>query len=362
MTDYYQTLGVARNATHNEIKSAFRKLAQQYHPDVSEDEESEERFIRMLEAYEVLGDPDKRRGYDLSLAAGTAAGPGHFDLDDFSRVDELEDLLGGEMMETLFGRRGRYGPRKGPDLRFDVELTLEEAFRGATRQVLAPRAGKCAECGGTGTGRGGVPVPCPVCNGLGQVKALRARGAYKFVMIEPCLRCDGKGKVIEGECAACGGKGTTTAPRPVPVHIPAGVQDGAELRSPDEGAEGVRGGPRGDLYLVVRVIPHERFTRDGPDLKCSLEISFPLAALGGKTRLDTLDGTAELDVPPGTQDGTVLRLPGLGMPRGDGPGRGDLLVTVAVRVPAPRNERQKAILAELDRPETPAGKGRWWRR
>jgi molecular chaperone DnaJ len=277
-------------------------------------------------------------------------------------VDELEDLLGGEALETLFGRRGRYGPRKGPDLRYDLELTLEEAFRGATREVPAPRDGKCVECDGTGKGRGGTSVPCPVCNGLGQVKALRARGASKFVMIEPCLKCGGTGRVIEGQCAASGGKGTTTATRPVPVHIPAGVPDGAELRVPDEGGEGIRGGPRGDLYLVVRVKPHPRFSRDGPDLKCALEISFPLAALGGKASRDALDGTAGVDVPAWTQDGTVLRLPGLGMPRGDGPGRGDLLVTVAVRVPSPRSERQKAILAELGRPGAPAGKRGWWRR
>ena len=169
MTDYYRTLGVARNATQNEIKSAFRKLAQQYHPDVSEDpEESEARFVRILEAYEVLGDPEKRRPYDLSLATGTAAGLRDFKFDDFSRVDELEDLLAGELLDTLFGRRGRYGPRKGADLRFDVELSLEDAFHGATRQVLAPRAGKCAECGGTGTARGGTARPCRCAAGWGR--------------------------------------------------------------------------------------------------------------------------------------------------------------------------------------------------
>jgi molecular chaperone DnaJ len=362
MTDYYQTLGVARNATQNEIKGAFRLLARQYHPDVSEDVESESRFIRILEAYEVLGDPDQRRSYDLTLAAGASAGLRDFKFGDFSRVEDLQDLLAGELLETLFGRRGGRGPRKGADLRFDVELSLEEAFRGATRQVVAPRAGKCAGCGGSGKGRHGASVPCPVCSGLGQVKALRARGASKFVMIEPCQRCGGKGKVIEGECPACGGKGATTVPTPVLVFIPAGVLNGAELRLPDEGGEGRRGGPRGDLYLVVHVRPHERFTRDGADLRCTQEISLPLAALGGKARIETLDGTAELEIPAGTQDSTVLRLPGLGMPRADGPGRGDLLVAVAVRVPARPTDRQRAILAELDRPGPPAGKGRWWRR
>jgi molecular chaperone DnaJ len=362
MKDYYKTLGVARNATQNEIKGAFRRLARQYHPDVSAHEEAEERFIGILEAYEVLGDAEKRRDYDTSLSAGAEAGLGHFDLEDFSRVDELEDLLGGEVLETLFGRRGRWGPRKGPDVRVDVELSLEEALRGASRQVMAPRAGTCTECGGTGKGRNATSVPCPVCSGLGQVKALRARGTSKFVMIEPCLRCGGKGKVVEGACEPCKGKGATVAPRPVPVHIPAGVQDGAELRLPDEGAEGLRGGPKGDLYLRVRVKPHQRFTRDGPDLRCTLEISFPLAALGGKARLETLDGTAEVAIPAGTQDGTVLRLPGLGMPGADGAGRGDLLVAVSVKVPARPTDRQKAILSELERPGPPPRRSRWWRR
>ncbi len=362
MDDYYRTLGVARNATRNEIKSAFRALAQQFHPDVSGDPDgTEDRFIRILEAYEVLCDAEMRRAYDVTLSAGAPAGLRDFKYEDFSRVDELEDLLAGDLLETLFGRRTTGGPRKGADLRFDVELALEEAFRGASRVVSAPRAARCAGCDGTGAARGGTARPCPVCGGLGQVKALRARGTRRFVMIEPCQRCGGKGEVVEGGCAACGGKGTITAPRPVTVHIPAGVPDGAELRLPDRGGEGLRGGPRGDLYLVVRVRPHARFRRDGADLSCKQEISFPLAALGGKARLETLDGTAELDIPAGTQDSTVLRLPGLGMPCGEGPGRGDLLVTVSVKVSARQTERQRAILAELDRPG-PAPGGRWWRR
>jgi len=310
----------------------------------------------------VLGDPERRRSYDLSLEAGAAAGLRDFAMGDFSRVDELEDLLAGELIETLFGRRGGRGPRQGADLRFDAELSLEEAFRGAIREFPVPRSSRCDECAGTGAAKGGTPRPCPVCSGLGQVKALRARGASKFVMIEPCQRCSGKGEVIEGECAACGGTGSTPRPVPVRVLIPPGVGDGAELRLPGEGGEGLRGGPRGDLYLVVRIRPHARFGRDGADLRCTQRISFPLAALGGRIRLETLDGTAELDLPAGTQDSTVLRLPGLGMPRGDGPGRGDLLVTVAVGVPGPQTERQRAILSELDRPAPPTGRGRWWRR
>jgi molecular chaperone DnaJ len=365
MTDYYEVLGVARDATPGEIKSAFRRLAQQVHPDVCGDREGAEgRFMRILEAYEILGDPEKRRAFDLSLASGSARGRGDFDIGDFSRLDELEDLLTGELLETLLGRRGRGGPARGKDLRYDIELTLEEAFSGASRQVTAPRTETCTECSGTGAAAGGRASPCPVCNGLGQVKGVRARGASKFVTVESCPRCLGKGKIIQGECGSCGGRGKRRIMKPVTVFIPAGVGDGAVLRMPGEGAEGTRGGPGGDLYLVVRVKPHARFTRDGPDLKCTREISFPLAALGGILRVPTLDGAAALEVPAGTQSHTVFHLHGLGMPGYGSSGRGDLLVTVVVKVPGALTEKMRSLLAEMEVPGGAARprRRRWWRR
>ena len=364
MSDYYEVLGVARNATPGEIKNAFRRLAQQFHPDVCDDKEAaEKRFMRILEAYEILGDTGKRRAFDLTLDEGAARGRGDFRLDDFSRIDELEDLFAGEMLETLFYRSGRRGPARGKDLRFDVELTLEDSFHGASRQVMAPRTETCDDCNGTGAAAGGRAKPCPVCNGLGQVKGVRARGASKFVTIESCPRCVGRGKILEGECGSCGGRGKRRRMRPVSVFIPPGVEDGAVLRMPGEGAEGRGGGPGGDLYLVVRVKPHPRFAREGADLRCTQEISFPMAALGGTQRVRTIDGTAGLVIPAGTQSHTIFRLQGLGMPGYGASGRGDLLVTVIVKVPRELSERLRGLLAEMESPDGAARpRGRLWRR
>lgn len=357
MPDHYEVLGVSRNATPNEIKTAFRKLVQLYHPDVNPSSDAEQKFLAILEAYEVLSDPERRKGFDAS-APGPS--PGSFNIDDFTHIDDLDDLFAGETLETLFGKRGRAGPAKGKDLRFDVELSLEEAYLGASRQVMAPRTVACPDCGGSGAAPNGRARPCPVCNGLGQVKNVSARGTSKFVMIDSCGRCRGSGKIIEGECPACAGRGKRSEPRPVTVLIPAGVDDGAVLRLPDEGSEGLRGGPKGDLYLVVRIRPHPIFHREGADIHCELPVSFALAALGGVLRLKTIDGTAEVAVPPGTQTGTVLRLAGRGMPHNGVPGRGDLLVTVVLRTPDKLTEKQKGLLAGLEDTAPEAPRHRWW--
>jgi len=361
MADHYDVLGVPRNATPGEIKKAFRALALQWHPDVSQDkEDAEKRFLCILEAYEVLGESEKRAAYDASGGGRIPEDRGHFNIDDFTHVDELEDLFAGEVLETLFGRKGKWGPRKGNDLRFDVELTLEEALSGASREVMAPCTESCSQCKGTGVSPRGFVKPCPVCSGLGQVKGVGARGSSRYVTIDSCPRCRGTGRIAVEECTGCAGRGKLQASRPVSVYIPAGVENGAVLRIPDQGAEGLRGGPRGDVYLVVSVKPHETFTRDGADLKCTKDISFPMAALGGRMKIKTLDGTAELAVPRGTQTGTVLRLQGQGMPRPEG-GRGDLLVTVAVKTPTSLTEKQKHLLEELSSPDS-AGKKKkgWW--
>jgi molecular chaperone DnaJ len=363
MPDHYEVLGVPRNATPAEIKSAFRKLATQFHPDVSieEKEEAERRFLRILEAYETLGDPEKRSVYDASGGGRIPSETGHFDIDDFSHVDELEDLFAGEVLETLFGRKGKWGPRKGGDLRFDVELTLEEALRGATREVMAPRTEPCPDCNGTGASPKGRVRPCPVCNGLGQVKGVGARGTSKYVTIDSCSRCRGTGRIADEECSRCAGRGKVRETKPVTVLIPAGAQDGSVLRLPSEGNEGLRGGPRGDLYLVVKVKPHGVFGRDGPDLKRTKEISYPMAALGGIAKVQTLDGMAELTVPPGTETGAVLRLRGLGMPgTEDGAGRGDLLVTIDVKTPTELTQKQRKLLEELAGPGDEKKRKRWW--
>jgi len=361
MADYYDVLGVRRDATPNEIKAAFRRLARQNHPDVNRGPDAEPRFLEILEAYDVLGDAEKRREFDRSKP-GPGRAPGTFNIDDFTRLDDLEDLFAGEELERLFGRRGRAGPRKGKDLRYDLELALEDAFRGARREVSAPRTVPCAGCKGSGAASDGRSRPCPVCNGLGQLKNVSARGASKFVMIDSCGRCQGTGRIIEGECPACSGRGKATEMRPVTVFIPAGVEDGAVLRVPDEGSEGLRGGPKGDLYLVVRILPHRTFKRKGADLLCELPISFPLAALGGSLRVPAIDGTAELEVPPGTQTGTTFRLAGLGMPGYSGSGRGDLLVTVVLRTPERLSARQRELLESISGHEVDRPRRGWWRR
>jgi molecular chaperone DnaJ len=360
MPDFYDVLGVRRDATPNEIKKAFRLQAQKNHPDVNHGEDAENIFLEILEAYEVLGDPERRQQFDLSLP-GTGHVPGAFNIDDFTRIDDLDDLFAGEELERIFGRRGRGGPRKGKDIRFDIELTLEDSLRGARREVMAPRTVACPDCRGSGAAKDGRARPCPVCNGLGQVKNVSARGASKFVMIDSCGRCLGTGKIIEGECPACAGRGHRTEMRPVSVFIPAGVEDRAVIRVPDEGSEGLHDGPKGDLFLVVRMRPHPVFRRKGADLHCEMPVSFALAALGGRLRVPAMDGTAELEVPPGTQTGTVFRLAGLGMPGYGGSGRGDLLVTVSLHTPEGLSQRQKELLAGLEGPDE--GRSRWsWRR
>ncbi|MGQ9581996.1 MAG: DnaJ C-terminal domain-containing protein [Thermoplasmatota archaeon] len=361
MRDYYAILGVPRDATTSEIKAAFRRIVRRIHPDVREDKTGAERdLMRTLEAYEVLADPEKRRAYDEGSFIDLYSGAGGFDMSDFSRVDELEDLMAGELLERLFGRRAGRGPQKGRDLRIDVELSLEEAFRGASREVTAPRSLPCPSCGGTGAGEGVRARSCPICSGLGQVKGVRARGSAKFVTIESCPRCRGTGKLFERECGECSGRGRVRRAAPLRVQLPAGVEDGAVLRVPDEGAEGSGGGPRGDLYLVVRVRPHPVFRREGADIHCTRKISFAMAALGGRLRVETLSGSAELRIPPGTQSHTVLRMEGLGMPSNGGEGRGDLLVTVVVATPRSPSARERELIRALER-EDGARRGRGWR-
>jgi molecular chaperone DnaJ len=359
MPDHYEVLGVSRNATPNEIKTAFRRLALKIHPDVNPSGDAEQKLLEILEAYEVLGDPEKRRAFDMSLP-GASPSRGGFGIDDFTRLEDLDDLFAGEFLERTFGARGRAGPVKGKDLRFDIELSLEEAFRGARREVTAPRTVHCLDCGGSGAAQGGRSRPCPVCNGLGQVKNVSARGTSKFVMIESCGRCLGTGKIIEGECPACAGRGKRREMKPVGVVIPSGVEDGAVLRVPDEGSEGLRGGPKGDLYLLVRIAPHPVFRREGADIQCDVPVSFALAALGGRLRVPSLDGTAELDVSPGTQTGTTFRLAGLGMPGHVSSGRGDMLVTVLLTTPKNLTERQKRLLEGLESPSEQATRRPWW--
>jgi molecular chaperone DnaJ len=358
--DYYEVLGVGRDASQDEIKRAFRQLAKKHHPDANPgDKDAEARFKEINEAYEVLSDPTKRSNYDaygnpngpFANAGGGGAG-GHAG-DPFGRVFgdfggfPFGDLFGG-FEEILGGRRQPdTGPRRGDDLELEIDITLEEAFTGVERDVRIPRTEQCDRCRGSGAEPGTQVTTCPSCRGTGQVRTTRSTMLGSFVTVAPCARCRGTGKVIEKPCKECGGKGQVSRTRTVTVKVPAGADSGLRLRLSGQGNAGVRGGPTGDLYVVVFVRRHERFQRQGDDLILDQVVSFPLASIGGSVTVPGIDGETQMDVPAGTQPGAVLRLRGKGMPRLRSKGRGDMLVRISVRVPTKLSGREKEILKEL---------------
>jgi len=339
--DYYEVLGVPRTATEQEIKSAYRKQALKYHPDRNEgDKEAEESFKEAAEAYGVLGDPDKRQRYDTFGHAGLGAGGG-FDPTVFADFgDILGDFFG---FGDMFGRR-RGGPRRGADLRYNLELTFEEAAFGTEAALQIPRAQNCTVCGGTGAAPGTQPTTCPTCAGSGQVTFQQGF----FSVARTCGRCRGSGRVIANECKACRGQGQVSAERKLHVKIPAGVDTGSQLRIAGEGEAGTAGGPPGDLYVVVRVQDHAFFKRDGASLFCEMPVNVTQAALGASVEVPTLDGgKTRIQVPEGTQSGTVLRVRHQGFPHLGSKGRGDLHVLVRVVIPSKLTSEQKKLLEQL---------------
>jgi molecular chaperone DnaJ len=337
--DYYQILNVPRDASLEEIKAAYRRLAREYHPDVRKDDpQAEERFKEINEAYQVLSDPQKRAEYDRQ-ARGAAPAPGPFDFH-----SPFEDLF-----EAFFGtprpRRER-APERGSDLRYDVEVTLEEAAHGAERQVELVRLETCPSCFGTGAERGGGLRDCPSCGGTGQVRYSRRTAFGHFTQITTCPRCGGEGTVLVNPCARCRGTGRVEAQRTVAVRIPAGVEDGTTLRVAGEGEAGPQGGPRGDLYVVVHLARHPVFHRRGRDLYADLAVSMVQAALGDEVEVPTLEGPRPLTVPAGTQPGDVLTLKGHGMPDLEGR-RGDLHFRVRVEIPRHLTGEQRKLLQQL---------------
>jgi len=353
--DYYEVLGLQRSATAEEIKKAYRRLAKQHHPDFNKDDkEAEKRFKEIKEAYDVLSDPQKRQQYDQfghqSDFNGGAGGFGGFGGQGFGGfgfggIDDIfEQFFGG-----MGGRRRPPGPEQGNHLRYDLEITLEEAFKGKSKVITIPRTETCSECNGTRAKAGTRPETCSACGGSGQQQQTRSTPFGRFVSMHPCVACRGEGKVIKDPCPSCSGQGRVVKEKKIDVKIPAGIEDGAKLRIAGEGEAGLRGGPPGDLYVVVRVKPHKIFRRQGPDLMKEVPISISQAALGVEMEVETLDGNAKLRVPEGTQHGTTFRLKGHGMPYLRGSGRGDLRVTVKINVPKRLNPRQKELLAELAR-------------
>jgi len=339
-------LGVSREAAEQEIKSAYRKLALQFHPDRNPNNpDAEEKFKECSEAYAILADADKRAAYDrFGHAAVNGGGGGGFDPTTFQDVSEIfGDFFG---FGDLFGGGSRQGSRaqRGPDLREDVTLEFEEAVFGTETSVVVRRHETCEECRGSGAAPGKAPVPCRSCGGRGQVRYQQGF----FSMARTCPTCQGAGSVITDPCGKCRGEGRVLRQRTVDAKVPAGVEDGTRIRFTGLGEAGTHGGPPGDLYVVLHVKEHPFFEREGNDLHCVIPISFTQAALGTDIRVPTLEGEHALKVPDGTQSGTTLRIRGKGVPVLNGHGKGDLFVEVRVQTPGKLNKRQRELLQELD--------------
>jgi len=356
--DYYEVLGVDRQAGEEEVKKAYRQLARQYHPDVTKEDPkvAEERFKEISEAYEVLMDKEKRDLYDKYGHAGVNSQfqGGGFNWNDFTHQGDIRDIFGdmgfggGNIFDMFFGGGGRSrGPRQGQSLRYDLEITLEEAAEGVKRELTLPLTVKCDACGGTGSKSRKEEV-CQQCGGKGQVQRVERRGYSQFISVGACPKCGGTGKDIKDPCPECDG-GWTRKRQKISLDIPKGVDTGMRLRVAGAGEPSPDGGPPGDLYVVIRVRDHKLFQRDGSDLYLTQEISFPEAALGASVEVPTLDGKkAEVSIPAGTQPGEVQRLKGLGMPRMEGRGHGDLYIRLKLVVPKKLTAEQKELLHKFD--------------
>jgi len=344
--DYYETLGVPRNASDSDIKTAFRRLAMKYHPDRNKDNpEAEERFKSAKEAYEVLSDPKKRSAYDQFGHAGvdpSMGGGGGFGFtgDNFSDIfsDVFGDIFGGGA-----GRRRGRGQR-GADLRYNLELTLEEAVAGTETKIKVPTWVSCSECGGSGAKKGSSPVTCPTCHGQG---AVRMQQGF-FSVQQTCPTCRGTGQHVSDPCRVCYGQGRVQETKTLSVKIPPGVDTGDRIRLSGEGEAGEGGGPPGDLYVHIGVKEHAIFTRDGADLYCEVPISFPTACLGGELEVPTLDGKVVLKIPSETQTGRLFRVRGKGVKPVRGGVAGDLLCRVRVETPVHLNKEQTELIRQLD--------------
>ena len=351
--DYYEVLGVPRNASDQEMKSAYRKLALKHHPDRNPgDKHAEELFKEAAEAYAVLSDTEKRQRYDAygHAGLGASATAGGFDPSVFSDFsDILGDFFG---FGDLFGRRSaRGGPRRGSDLRYNLELTLEEAASGTEPTLRFPRVENCTGCAGTGAAAGSKPETCPTCHGQGQVAFQQGF----FTVARTCSRCRGTGRIVSQPCGTCSGQGQHSVDRTLQIKIPPGVDSGSQLRITGEGEAGAMGGPPGDLYVVVRLKDHEFFKREGAHLICEWPVTVAQAALGGQLEVPTLGGgKTRLPLPEGTQPGAVLRVRGHGMAQLGARGKGDLHVVIRVVVPHKLNPEQRKAFEQLAKSLPPA--------
>jgi molecular chaperone DnaJ len=340
--DYYEILGVDRNASDEEIKRAFRRLAFKYHPDHNRDDGAEERFKEINEAYEILSDSDKRATYDRF---GHTGGEGIF-----GRGFNGFDFGFGDIFEAFFGgttTASAQAPQRGAALHSSLEISLEEAAFGSEKEIKITRTEYCSMCQGTRCKPGSKPSRCPNCNGAGQVRRVQASIFGRFTNITTCPQCHGEGRIVTDTCPQCRGSGTQKNQRTIPVKTPAGIDDSSQIRLRGEGNAGTRGGPAGDLYVSISVREHELFRRDGDNILYEIPINFAQAALGVEVYVPTLDGDAKLKLNPGCQTGSVFRLKNKGIPHLNGSGRGDQLVTVSVVTPDSLTKEQRHLFEKL---------------
>ena len=370
--DYYEVLGVQKDATKEQLKTTYRKLAMQYHPDRNKAAGAEERFKEISEAYAVLSDDAKRAQYDRFGHEGIQ---GRYSSEDIFRTANFDEILrdmgfgfggfgGGSIFDMFFGNMtgsGR-GARRGADLRYDLDITLEQVATGLTTEIEIPRTERCPICKGTGAKPGSEPRRCTECGGRGQVQRINSSGFAQFVRIETCRACRGKGEVLDNPCRDCKGNGTVQKTRKISVKIPAGIDNESSLRLRAEGDAGEMGTAAGDLYVVCHLLPHKIFTRDESDLHTQFSVDIASAALGTTIHVPTIDGkSAEVSVPTGTQNGTLLKLKGKGLPMLGGSNRGNLLVTVNVNVPSKLTDKQKELLKEFKQVEDEKKKGSFFK-
>lgn len=350
--DYYKILGVSKDASKEEIKKAYKQLAKKCHPDLNKEDGSTEKFKELNEAAAVLGDDQKREQYDNFGKADTSGfDASGFDFSDFSRGEEFDF---GDIFDQFFGGGGRgpgfrrgYGQERGSDLRYDMEITLEESAFGATKNIIIPRMDKCSRCDGSGAKSGSDVKTCEQCRGAGVVKQTRRTPFGIFATTSTCGKCGGEGKVIEEECPVCDGAGRVEKNTKIEIMIPKGVEYGSKLRIKGEGEAGEKGASSGDLYVVIHIKKHDVFERKGNDIYVQVPISFVQAALGDEIIVPTLEGEAKLKIPPGTQTSTIFRMRGKGIPNIRGYGSGDENVKVAVEVPTKLSKKQKELLEEF---------------
>lgn len=354
--DYYEILNIGKNSSKSEIKKAYRKLALKYHPDKNKDKGAEEKFKEISEAYAVLYDDEKRKMYDTYGHAGIDQ---RYTSEDIFRGADFGDIFRGmdfgfdDIFEQFFGRRMGFNQRpraqRGRDLRFDMEIRLEDAYRGVETEIRIPRTEICDNCKGSGARPGSEPKKCPQCGGTGQMRVSQRTAFGIFTQVGTCQKCQGEGTIIEKPCPECHGRGTVQKTRMIDLKIPSGVNDGSQLRLAGQGEQIAKGGRGGDLYVVIHIKKHPKFTRRGDDLFQKINISFPKAALGSKIDVDVIQGSEKLKIPESTESGDVFKLSGKGMPRLHGRGYGDMYVEVHVKTPKKLSRKARKMVEELEK-------------